>query len=35
MGSPGAVRDFLSVRLGNLEHEVFAVLLPGTRNRLI
>ena len=31
----GAVRDFLSLRLGSLEHEVFAVLLLDASNRLI
>jgi DNA repair protein RadC len=31
----GAVRDFLTVHLGSLEHEVFAVLLLDARNRLI
>jgi DNA repair protein RadC len=35
MGSPAAVRAFLTIRLGNLEHEVFAVLLLDARNRLI
>jgi DNA repair protein RadC len=35
MDSPATVRDFLTVRLGHLEHEVFAVLLLDARNRLI
>ena len=33
--SPQAVRDFLRVKLGTLEHEVFAVLLMDAQNRLI
>jgi len=33
--SPHVVRDFLAVKLGTLEHEVFAVLLLDTRHRLI
>ena len=35
MSSPKAVRDFLRVRLGLLEHEVFAVLMLDAQNRLI
>jgi DNA repair protein RadC len=35
MGSPATVRDFLTIRLGSLDHEVFAVLLLDARNRLI
>jgi DNA repair protein RadC len=35
MDSPRAVRDFLTVKLGALEHELFAVLLLDTRHRLI
>jgi DNA repair protein RadC len=35
MSSPQAVRDFLSVKLGALEHETFCVLLLDTRYRLI
>ncbi len=35
MSSPRAVREFLAVKLGNLEHEIFAVLLLDTRHRLI
>jgi DNA repair protein RadC len=35
MSSPRAVREFLAVKLGTLEHEVFAVLLLDTRHRLI
>ena len=33
--SPQAVRDFLRVKLGALEHEVFAVLMLDSQNRLI
>jgi len=33
--SPEVVRDFLRLKLGTLEHEVFAVLLLDARNRLI
>jgi DNA repair protein RadC len=33
--SPQAVRDFLRVRLGGLEHEVFAVLMLDAQNALI
>ncbi|THF62403.1 JAB domain-containing protein [Pseudothauera nasutitermitis] len=32
---PGAVRDWLRLRLGTLPHEVFTVLLLDTRNQLI
>jgi DNA repair protein RadC len=35
LDSPSAVRDFLTTKLGALEHEVFAVLLLDTRHRLI
>jgi DNA repair protein RadC len=35
LDSPIAVRDFLTTKLGALEHEVFAVLLLDTRHRLI
>jgi DNA repair protein RadC len=35
LGSPGAVRDYLRLRLGELEHEVFMVFLLDSRNRLI
>jgi DNA repair protein RadC len=35
MSSPRAVREFLAVKLGALEHEIFAVLLLDTRHRLI
>ena len=35
LSSPKVVRDYLSVRLGTLEHEVFGVLLVDNRNRLI
>ena len=33
--SPDAVRDFLHVKLGKLEHEVFAMLMLDAQNRLI
>ena len=33
--SPDAVRDFLRVKLGPLEHEVFAVLMLDAQHRLI
>ncbi|TLY97452.1 MAG: hypothetical protein E6K36_19775 [Gammaproteobacteria bacterium] len=35
MDSPRAVRDFLTMKLGTLEHETFAALLLDTRHRLI
>jgi hypothetical protein len=35
MSSPQAVRDFLSIKLGALEHEMFCVLLLDSRHRLI
>jgi DNA repair protein RadC len=35
MDSPQAVREFLSIKLGALEHELFAVLLLDSRHRLI
>ncbi len=35
MTSPQTVRDFLRVKLGNFEHEVFAALFLDTRHRLI
>jgi DNA repair protein RadC len=35
MTSPQAVRDFLSIKLGALEHESFCVLLLDSRHRLI
>ncbi len=35
LSSPLAVRDFLRVKLGSLEHEVFAVLLLDTQHRLV
>ena len=35
LSSPQAVRDFLRVKLGALEHEVFAVLMLDAQNRLI
>lgn len=35
LSSPQVVRDFLRVKLGALEHEVFAVLMLAAQNRLI
>ena len=35
LDSPCAVRDFLTIKLGALEYELFAVLLLDTRHRLI
>jgi DNA repair protein RadC len=35
MDSPRAVREFLAIKLGTLEHELFAVLLLDNRHRLI
>lgn len=35
MDCPRTVREFLTVKLGTLEHETFAVLLLDTRHRLI
>jgi DNA repair protein RadC len=35
LASPQAVRDFLRVKLGTLEHEVFAVVHLDTQNRVI
>jgi DNA repair protein RadC len=35
MSSPEAVKDFLRLRMGSLEHEVFAVLYLDAQNRLI
>ena len=35
MNSPGAVRDYLRLRIGLLEHEVFVVLFLDSQNRLI
>ncbi|MGA2564572.1 MAG: DNA repair protein RadC [Steroidobacteraceae bacterium] len=35
MDSPHAVREFLAIKLGSLEHELFAVLLLDNRHRLI
>jgi DNA repair protein RadC len=34
-GNPKATRDYLALKLGNLEHEVFAVLFLDKRHRLI
>lgn len=35
LSSPKEVRDFLRVRLGGLEHEMFAVLMLDAQHRLI
>lgn len=35
MSSPRLVKDFLSIKLGSLEHEMFCVLLLDKRHRLI
>ena len=35
LGSPGAVRDWLRLHLGQLPHEVFMILLLDAQNRLI
>jgi DNA repair protein RadC len=35
LDSPRAVREFLALKLGTLEHELFAVLLLDNRHRLI
>jgi DNA repair protein RadC len=35
LGSPGEVRDWLRLRLGQLPHEVFMVLLLDAQNQLI
>ncbi|MDD5297834.1 MAG: DNA repair protein RadC [Rhodocyclaceae bacterium] len=35
LSSPGAVRDYLRLTLGELPHEVFAVLFLDAQNRLI
>jgi DNA repair protein RadC len=35
LSSPQALREFLALKLGTLEHEVFAVLLLDSRHRLI
>ena len=35
MSSPAATRNYLRVRLGTLEHEIFAVLFLDNRHRLI
>jgi DNA repair protein RadC len=35
LGSAKATRDYLALKLGNLEHEVFAVLFLDKRHRLI
>jgi DNA repair protein RadC len=35
MDSPRAVQEFLALKLGTLEHEIFAVLLLDARQRLI
>jgi DNA repair protein RadC len=33
--SPSAVRDYLRVRIGRLEHEVFIVLFLDSQHRLV
>ncbi len=35
LSSPSAVRDYLRVKLGDLEHEVFATLILDSQHRLI
>lgn len=35
LGSPNAVRDYLALRLGDLEHEVFAAVFLDAQNRVI
>ena len=35
LSSPQVVRDFLQVKLGALQHEVFAVLMLDAQNRVI
>lgn len=35
LGSPSAVRDYLRLRLHNLEHEVFMVVFLDAQNRVI
>jgi len=35
LSSPGLVRDFLRLKLGTLEHEVFATILLDSQNRVI
>lgn len=35
LGSPQAVKDYLILSLGNLDHEVFVVLFLDARNRLL
>jgi DNA repair protein RadC len=35
MASPKLVKDFLSIKLGTLEHETFSVMLLDKRHRLI
>ena len=35
LGSPQAVKDYLTLSLGNLDHEVFVVLFLDARNRLL
>jgi DNA repair protein RadC len=35
LSSPKAVRDYLIVQLGDLEHEIFGVVLVDNRHRLI
>ena len=35
LGSPGAVRDYLQLRLHDREHEVFVVVLLDSQNRVL
>ena len=35
LGSPGAVRDYLRLRIGALEHEVFLALLLDSQHRVL
>lgn len=35
LSSPRATRDFLSLKLGTLDHEVFAIIFLDRRNRVI
>lgn len=35
LGSPDAAKDYLSLKLGQLEHEVFAVVFLDAQNRVI
>jgi DNA repair protein RadC len=35
LGSPGAVRDYLRLRIGTLEHEVFLAMLLDSQHRVL